>query len=51
MKLEFLVLWSSSSVSSKEAKQGIYMTTIGSNNETMREQPGEIPIGNTPVYI
>lgn len=49
MQLEFLLLWCCSPVSSRE--QGIYMTTIDSNNETMREQPGEIPIGNTPVYI
>lgn len=51
MQLELLPLWSCSPVSSREAEQGIYMTTIGRNNETMREQPGEIPIGNTPVYI
>lgn len=51
LRLELLLLWSCSPVSSREAERGIYMTAIGRNNETMREQPGEIPIGNTPVYI
>lgn len=46
-----LLLWSWFPVSRSEAQQGIYITTIGSKNETMREQPGEIPIGNAPVYI
>lgn len=38
-------------VSTSQAKQCIYIASIGSDIETMREQPGEIPIGNTPVYI